>query len=111
MKKLLIGFALVCFVAFGTLSVQTAVAADNHTEMVKMKLDNDPVKDKAPDGKDKKDNKDNKEKKATATKKGDCKDASSKCCEPKAGDCCTSKAATCGDKKEAPKKKSDDDKK
>ena len=108
MKKLLIGFALVCFVAFGTFSVQTAVASDNNVEVVKMKLDNDPVKDKAPDGKDKKDNKD---KKATASKKGDCKDSSSKCCEPKAGDCCSSKASSCGDKKAAPQKKSGDDKK
>lgn len=102
MKKLLIGFALVCFVAFGTFSVQASVAQDITVETVKMKLDDNTSMDITPDGKDKKDKKD---------KKGECKDTSAKGCETAKSSCCSSKsAAKCDDKKEAPKKEGDDKK-
>ncbi len=51
MKKLLIGLALVSFVAFGTLGIQSVIADDNNTEIVNLQLDDDPKKDKKSDAK------------------------------------------------------------
>ena len=102
MKKVMIGFALVCFVAFGTLGIQNAVASTDNVEIVNLNLDDDPDKDKKAetktDGKDKKN-----------AKKGDdcktsCKDASTKCCDTKKS-CDSSKSAKSDDKKEGGDKK------
>ncbi|HSG67611.1 MAG TPA: hypothetical protein VK994_02815 [Bacteroidales bacterium] len=105
MKKLLIGFALVCFVAFGTISVQSVVASEDNVEIVKMNNDDHLDINKAPDGKKKKDAK------ATAEKKGECKDASAKSCETKSSCCSSKSAAKCDDKKETSPKKEGGDKK
>ena len=91
MKKLIIGFALICFVAFGTFSVQTAVASTDNVEMVQLNLDDDPEKNKKAEAK--KDGKDKKDAKCETSKsdcKTSCKDASSNCKSSKS--CCPSKA-------------------
>ena len=46
MKKVMIGFALVCFVAFGTLCIQNAVASTDNVEIVNLNLDDDADKEK-----------------------------------------------------------------
>lgn len=84
MKKLILVFALACFVAFGTLGVQKTMASVDNIEIVNMNLDDDPEKDKKTDGKDKKATKASSDK-----SKKECK--TSKKCEPKK--CCPSKAA------------------
>jgi hypothetical protein len=89
MKKVMIGFALVCFVAFGTLSVQTTVASTDNTEMIQFNMDGDQDSnaDATPDGKDKKKKKSTKE----------CKE-SSKCGDKKS--CCPSSEKKSEEKKE-----------
>lgn len=84
MKKLILVFALACFVAFGTLGVQKTLASVDNVEILNMNLDDDPDKDKKTDGKDKKNAKASSDK-----SKKECK--TSKKCEPKK--CCPSKAA------------------
>jgi len=98
MKKMIIGFALVCFVAFGTFGVQSAIASVDNMEIVKLQLDDDPDKDKKAnaDGKDKKT--------GDKSKKGDAKSSKANC-ETKTK-CCDTK---CGDKK-TPKKEGGDKK-
>ena len=99
MKKMIIGFALVCFVAFGTFGVQSAIASADNMEIVKLQLDDDPDKNKKSkaDGKDKKT--------GDKSKTGDCKDAKAncetktKCCDTKCGDKKTTKKEGGGDKK------------
>lgn len=101
MKKLIIGFALVCFVAFGTLGIQSVMASSDNVEVVKMNLDDEPKKDKKTEAKA--DGKDTKEAKAAGDSKTGCKDASSKCHTNTS--CCGSKSAKSGDKKEGGDKK------
>jgi hypothetical protein len=86
MKKLILVFALACFVAFGTLGVQKTLASTDNVEIVKMNLDDDPDKDKKTDGKDKKDAKVASDKKNANAK--ECKtkcETKTKCCPSKAG--------------------------
>ncbi len=87
MKKLILGIALSCFIAFGTLGIQTALAADSTVEMVKYNDDNDPAKKAQPaaDGKEKKDAK------ACDKSKVNCKEGEAKC--PSKAKCCPSKQA------------------
>jgi hypothetical protein len=88
MKKLILVFALACFVAFGTLGVQKTLASTDNVEIVNMNLDDDPEKNKKADGKDKKDAK------VTSTKKcADAKECKTKCetkCQTKTK-CCPTK--------------------
>lgn len=86
MKKLILVFALACFVAFGTLGVQKTLASVDNVEIMNMNLDDDPEKNKKTDGKDKKASTD---KSKAACKDGEVKNG--KKCEPKK--CCPSKAA------------------
>ena len=95
MKKLIIGMALACFVAFGTLGIQSAVAAADNVETVNLKLDDDPKKSKKAevktDGKDK-----------------NCE----KSCESKKS-CCTEMKKSCdtkGSEKKSSKKEGGDNK-
>ena len=99
MKKLILGLALICFIAFGTFGVQTAVASTDNVEIVKLNLDDDPVTTLNADGKDKKDAKSSKEcKDSKENCKSSCKDASAKCDD--GTKCCSSKSsAKCSDKK------------
>ena len=46
MKKLILVFALACFVAFGSLGVQKTFASTDNVEIVNMDLDDDPDKNK-----------------------------------------------------------------
>ena len=104
MKKLMIGFALVCFVAFGTLGIQSVVASSDNVEIVKMNLDDEPKKDKKTEAKaDGKDKKGTKDAKAAGDCKTSCKDGSSKCHTKT--NCCPSKSTKCEDKKEGGGKK------
>jgi len=101
MKKLIFGFALACFVAFGTFSIQSAVASVDNMEIVKLQLDDDPDKNKKSEA-----NKDGKNKKGT--KSGDkcktkCNDGKAKC-ETKST-CCPSKSEKKDPKKEGGDKK------
>jgi hypothetical protein len=100
MKKMILGFALVCFVAFGTFSIQSAMAVEDNVEIVKMNFDDDPDKNKKAEAKT-----DGKDKKGECSKesKAECKDASTKCVAKK--ECCPSKATKCGDKKSGGDKK------
>ena len=100
MKKVMIGFALVCFVAFGTLGIQNAAASTDNVEIVKLNLDDDPDKDKKAEAKT-----DGKDKKGTKSSK----DYKTQCGSKKS--CCSSKAAQCDDKKAADDKKKGGDKK
>lgn len=100
MKKMFLAFALVCFVAFGTLGFQSAVAAVDNVEIVTMDLDGDPDQNKTAEANA--DGKDKKAKKESKDGKSECKDASAKCETKKA--CCSSKAK-CDDKKSDPDKK------
>ena len=89
MKKLLIGFALVTFVAFGTLGLQSAVASVDNMEIVKLQLDDDPDKNKKAEAKT-----DGKNKQCSKTcdkSKTNCKDGKAKC-ETKTK-CCPSKTS------------------
>ena len=99
MKKLLIGFALICFVAFGTLGIQSAVALVDNMEIVKLQLDDDPDKNKKAEAKT-----DGKTKCEKSCDKKKCCDSKAKC-ETKSKECKTK----CNDKK-APVKKDDDNK-
>ncbi len=101
MKKLILGFALACFVAFGTFSIQSAVAADDNMEIVKLQLDDDPDKNKKAEAKT--DGKDKKCKESCDKSKTNCKDAKAKC-ETKAK-CCPTKTETKEPKKEGDDKK------
>ena len=96
MKKLILGISLACFVAFGTLSIQSVVAATANPEYIQMDPDDDPDKNKKTEATAKDDGKDKKDAKAngkTACKPGgsDCKSAAaksapkSKCCASKSG--------------------------
>ncbi|NQT76738.1 MAG: hypothetical protein HQ565_03415 [Bacteroidetes bacterium] len=105
MKKLIIGFAFACFVAFGTLSIQSVVAATDNIEFAKLNSDDDPDKNKKTEATAQADGKDNKETKASKDGKAsckpgesNCKDASAKC--PTKSKCCASKstAPECKDK-------------
>ncbi|RLD78598.1 MAG: hypothetical protein DRJ15_11235 [Bacteroidetes bacterium] len=101
MKKLLIGFALVCFVAFGTLGIQSAVASVDNMEIVKLQLDDDPDKNKKAEAKT-----DGKTKCAkSCDKKKCCPDDSKAKCETKSKECKTK----CNDKK-TPAKEGDGNK-
>lgn len=105
MKKLIIGFALVCFVAFGTFGVQNAVASTDNIEIVTLNLDDDPDKAKNADGKDKKNKKSTKEcKDSKENCKSSCKDSKAKC--NTGTKCCSSKSSS-----KSPDKKGDEDKK
>ncbi len=75
MKKLILGFALACFVAFGTFGIQTATASADNIEIVNLNLDDDPKKDAKTTTTD--DGKDTKECKKDCKK--ECKDATAKC--------------------------------
>jgi hypothetical protein len=86
MKKLIIGMALACFIAFGTVGIQTAVASIDNVEIVNLQLDDDPDKNK----KAKADGKAKKGEKACETKKS-CGEAKANCetkknCETKCSD-------------------------
>jgi hypothetical protein len=101
MKKLILGFALACFVAFGTFSIQSAFASDSNMEIVKLQLDDDPDKNKKAEAKT--DGKDKKGTKCCDKSKANCKDGKAKC-ETKAK-CCPTKTETKEPKKEGDDKK------
>ena len=101
MKKLILGLALACFVAFGTFSLQSSYAADSNTEIVNLQLDDDPDKNKKAETKT--DGKDKKCKESCDKSKASCKDAKAKC-ETKAK-CCPTKTETKEPKKEGDDKK------
>ena len=100
MKKLILGIALTCFVAFGTMSIQSVVASADNSEIVNLQLDDDPDKNKkaetSTDGKDKK-----------AAKS--CDKSKSSCKDGKAN--CQSKAKCCPSKSEKKECKEEGDKK
>jgi len=93
MKKMIIGFALVCFVAFGTFGVQSAIASVDNMEIVKLQLDDDPDKNKKAEAKT--DGKDKKGTKSSGDVKSNCDDGKAKC---------GTKTSCCGTK--SPEKKS-----
>ncbi len=108
MKKLILGIALTCFIAFGTLGLQNAVASTDNVEIVKKSLDDDPAKNKKSETKT--DGKDKKAKSGENCKtncKTSCKEVSSKC-QTKVK-CCPSKAA--GSEADKNKEKEGGDKK
>lgn len=85
----MIGFALVCFVAFGTLGIQSAVASADNVEIVNLKMDDDPDKNKKAEAKT--DGKDKNCKKSCDSKKSCCPDSKANCetkknCETKSTD-------------------------
>ena len=89
MKKLMIGFALVCFVAFGTMGIQSAVASADNVEIVNLQLDDDPDKNKKAVAK--KDGKEKNCEKSCESKKSCCAEAKANCetkksCETKCSD-------------------------
>lgn len=96
MKKLILGIALSCFIAFGTFAVQTSLAADSNVEIVKLSTDDDPDKNKkaqaTADGKEKK------EAKACDKNKVNCKEGDAKSATK--AKCCPSKPAKTECKKE-----------
>ena len=100
MKKILISFAVVCFVAFVSLGIQSVEASADNVEVVNLHLDDDPDKNKTAEAKA--DGKDKKAEKCSKTSKSNCKDASAKC-ETKKD--CSSKSTKCGDKKSGGDKK------
>lgn len=88
MKKLIIGMALACFIAFGTVGIQTAVASVDNVEIVNLQLDDDPEKNKKAkaDGKSKNCEKSCESKKSCADAKKNCetkKNCESKCSDKK----------------------------
>ena len=93
MKKLILGIALACFIVFGTVGVQQAVASVDNVEIVKLQLDDDPDKNKKAEAKtdEKKSDKKCSDKKCCAESKAKCKTESQKC-EKK----CTDKKKTEG---------------
>lgn len=101
MKKLILGVALACFVAFGAMSVHIATASAENIEIVNLQLDDDPDKNKKAETKA--DGKDKKCKTTCDKSKLDCKDKKAKCASE--AKCCPSKKAS----KEC--KKGDGDKK
>ena len=86
MKKLIIGLALACFVAFGTIGIQSAVASVDNVEIVNLQLDDDPEKNKkaTADGKNKNGEKSCEGKKSCAESKKNCE--TKKSCESKCSD-------------------------
>ncbi|MEN8225115.1 MAG: hypothetical protein ABFS05_07110 [Bacteroidota bacterium] len=94
MKKLMLGFALVSFIAFGTMGIQKLVTFDDNIEIVQSDPDKDPEKNKKPDGK--KAAKGVKDAKNTKDGKSSCKDASAKCHTK--SKCCPSQSTKCADK-------------
>ena len=97
MKKLIIGLALTCFIAFGTVGIQTVLASVDNVEIVKQQLDDDPDKTKKAKADGKKANCE----KSGEGKKGCCAEAK-KNCETKKN--CESK---CSDKKSSNKEGGD----
>ena len=80
MKKLILGIALACFIAFGTVGVQQAVASVDNVEIVNLQLDDDPDKNKKAEAKtDGKKCEKTCEKKKCAESKAKCKTESQKC--------------------------------
>ncbi|MEN8226354.1 MAG: hypothetical protein ABFS05_13445 [Bacteroidota bacterium] len=103
MKKLILGIALTCFIAFGTFSVQYAYSSVDNVEIVQLNLDDDPKEgskaEAKTDGKDKKGTKASNK----SSSKSSCKEFSSKC-QTKTH-CCPSKSTKSNDKKEGGDKK------
>lgn len=93
MKKLILGIALTCFIAFGTIAVQQAVASVDNVEIVNLQLDDDPDKNKKAEAKtDGKKCDKSGDKKCCSDAKAKCKTESKKC-ETK----CADKKKTGGD--------------
>lgn len=99
MKKLILGIALTCFVAFGTMSIQSVVASADNSEIVNLQLDDDPDKNKKAETKT--DGKNKKSAKSCDKSKASCKDGKANC-QTKAK-CCPSQS----DKKECKKEEGD----
>jgi len=92
MKKIILGIAFACFVAFGTFGIQSAVASVDNMEIVKLQLDDDPDK--------------NKKAKANKDGKKDCK----KSCDKSKTKCCPDAEAKCKSESKKCDKKCDDKK-
>jgi len=100
MKKLILGIALTCFVAFGTMSIQPVVASADNSEIVNLQLDDDPDKNKKAETKT--DGKDKKPAKSCDKSKISCKDGKANC-QTKVK-CCPSKSEKKECKEEGDKK-------
>lgn len=95
MKKLILGIALTCFIAFGSFGVQQASASvdTDNVEIVNLQLDDDPDKNKKAEAKTDGKKCDKKcDKKCCTDAKAKCKTESKKC-EKK----CADKKKTEGD--------------